>query len=117
MKNIYILFIILLFLSFCGQKEVKDGPVPLGNGIVEFGAVSVTTGNVKFSYLPAWAETPPESVWFSGDINKWSFSAEGYRFTHLDNGNFELFVKIVPGTYRYYYVINGAPIKNMKEML
>ena len=116
LKFKYVFIFMFFLLAGCGDKPVKDDPVPLGNGIVEFGAVSVTTGNVKFSYLPAWAETPPESVWFSGDLNKWSFNAEGYRFEHLDNGTFELFVKMVPGTYRYYYVINGAPVKNMKEI-
>jgi hypothetical protein len=116
MKIPMVWLILFLFLISCGDKPVKDNPVPLGNGIVEFTMVSVSCGNIEFVYNPAWAETPPDSVAFAGDMNKWALSAEGYIFAHPDDGSYRLTLKLVPGTYKYYYVLNGVPVKDMAQI-
>jgi 1,4-alpha-glucan branching enzyme len=115
MKALIIIVFPFLFLS-CGTKEIKEGPVPLGGGIAEFTQVSVTCGNIEFVYNPAWAETPPETISFAGDRNKWALAAEGYIFRHSDDGSFRLTLKFVPGTYHYCFVINGVPVKNMTQI-
>ena len=96
----------------CGAVRFRSTAAPVATRYCwcrdcQYWASGNATVNVVFS-LPA--ETTAERVALCGDFNDWA--PEGISLTRAADRSWQVTVPLVPGSYRYKYLLDGVTWEN-----